>query len=147
MKFIIVFFIGAIAFANAAVIVQEHHVVDVPLEKTSIVGPSGTITQEKSVPFVETKVHEVVPSVKVVEPSTVLTEVVPEVKSAVNVVHEVPYGKVDTVAPVVHQVGTPFDVPVFKNVVTGVPEYPVFPAWYSFPWFRSYYPYYPNYFV
>ncbi|KAK9872432.1 hypothetical protein WA026_017890 [Henosepilachna vigintioctopunctata] len=125
----IVVLVSVFALANAGVIVQEHHIVDTPLERTSIIGPSGSIIQEKNVPFVETKVHEVVPAVKVVEPVNVLAEPV----------HEM------------HHVAHPLEVPVFKSVAPVVPEfhvdpqYPVVPSWYSHPWFRSYYPYY-NYF-
>ncbi|KAK9872431.1 hypothetical protein WA026_017889 [Henosepilachna vigintioctopunctata] len=144
MHFIVVI-VSVFALANAGVIVQEHHVVDTPLERTSIVGPSGSIIQEKNVPFVETKVHEVVPAVKVVEPVNVLAEPVHEV---VPVVNDVPLVKV---APVVHHAAHPVEVPVFRNIAPIVPEvhvaphYPVVPSLYSNPWFRSYYPYY-NYF-
>ncbi|KAK9872433.1 hypothetical protein WA026_017891 [Henosepilachna vigintioctopunctata] len=148
MQSFAVIFIGAFALVNAGVIVQEHNIVNTPFERTSIVGPSGSITQEKHVPLVETKVHEIVPAVKVVEPVNVLAEPVHEV---VPVVNDVALAKVETVAPVVHHVGHPVGVPVFKSIAPVVPEfhvdpeYPVVPSWYSHSWFRSYYPYY-NYF-
>ncbi|KAK9872434.1 hypothetical protein WA026_017892 [Henosepilachna vigintioctopunctata] len=117
--------------------------VDHTVEVSSIVGPSGSITQEKHVPFVETNVHEIVPAVKVVEPVNVLAE--PLHETVVPVVNHVPFAKVETVAPVLHH---PLEAPVFKSVVPEVhvaAQYPVVPSWYTHPWFRSYYPYY-NYF-
>ncbi|KAL3287493.1 hypothetical protein HHI36_001963 [Cryptolaemus montrouzieri] len=152
-------FISVLALAHAAVIVPEHTLVESPLERTSVVGPSGTITVDKNIPLLKTELRPVEPVLKLAEPSTVIAEpvvktlstVVPEVsivdhvpalKTITPVVGEVP------VAPLASYYGSRFvasyGAPLVRNIapISPLPDVSVgIRSLYNYPLYRSYYPY------
>ncbi|KAL3287494.1 hypothetical protein HHI36_001964, partial [Cryptolaemus montrouzieri] len=111
--------LSVLAVVRSAVIIPEHTLVESPLERTSIVGPSGTITVDKNIPLVTTELHAVEPVLKIAKPSTVIAE--PVVKAVTPVVSDVPIVNsvpaLKTIAPVVSE------VPVLKTITPYVGEF------------------------